>query len=216
MKSLKIMAIVLFICAASTGIFATSPLPPPFSFLFFNFETHTEITEFTVTDYNLSATFSGGLVKDNLNTSENEDSHWVVLPAGTTTEGVSTGSAIITMSPPAARIATLTLAGADAQVRVQLLDDLDNVVEEHSFSNSEELDIFWVSVGGGPLVSKILVIIDGGTAETAMSRFIYWNADFFAENIDDEDNGSGGVAYSLLGIFFILLGMRHWRQKTNT
>ena len=215
MRSLKILTTFLFVCAYSAKIFAVSPPPAPFEFLFFDFEAHSEIIEFTVTDSGLSATFSGGLVKDNLNTAESRDSHWVVLPAGTTAEGVSTGSAMITMLPPATQLATFTLAGADAQVRVQLLDDLDNVVEEHSFSNGEELEIFWVSIEGGPLVSKILVIIDGGTTQTAMSRFIYWDADFFNGPIDYKDNKSGGIAYSLLAVFFILAGLRYRRQIAN-
>ena len=72
----------------STELSATSPLPPPFMPLLFTTAAQSEITEFSVSEGDLSVTFTGGLIKENTSTPDTNDTYWVVLPAGTTAEGV--------------------------------------------------------------------------------------------------------------------------------
>jgi len=204
----KVVLAVFFstLWALPTGLSACSPPPPPFYFLFNEILLHSEITEFTVNDQGYSATFAGGLVKENLNTIDSGDFRWVVLPAGETAEGISTGEAVVTMEPPANYIDTSLLAGSDVQARIQLISDQSGLVKEYAFASDENFHLFWQQESGEPLVSQILILIDGGTTETSMSRFTYRDSNYSIPSGDCfPDSGKGIFTPFFLG--FLCLGL---------
>lgn len=203
--------------AFSSPLGALSPPPYPFETFDFSPLLHTEITEFTVTDrvfvQDYEATFSGGLVKENPDTTEAGDVHWVVLPAGNTTQGNSTGEATITLKPLASYVLVTLTAGMDVQGRIQLLDDRSGLISETAFSGGEQVDVTWSQAAGEPLLSKFLLIVDGGTAEVGVTRFLYADPIYF-ENRNDlgDDSYGGSLAPMTLSILIVLNLLMFYRR----
>ncbi len=138
---------------------------------------HTKIDDFTVTQYHYSANFSGGLVRMSGDVLQNpEEYYWAVLPLGETAEGISDGSGVISLDPPAEVLSALIQAGVDAQARVQLIGEADNIISEYSLVNGETINIEILHDDEVPLISAISVIVDGGTDEMLMHSFNYHNA----------------------------------------
>lgn len=218
MKIISKFTIFTLLIVLPSLLSATSPAPYPFQLFIFTPFLHTEITEFTVTDQEYQATFIGGLVKANPNTSETDDLYWVILPAGTTTQGNSDGEAAVTLVPSASFVFVSLTAGIDVQARIQLLDDQDGLISETAFSDGENLEVNWVHTAGEPLVSKLLVIIDGGTAETGISRLMYADPDFI-RIFDDAAGSDGGGSFTptilLILIITRLLIYRHRHNKST-
>lgn len=210
----RVKVIVLILLSAFPLLLsATSPIPFPFQFYDFSPLLHTEITEFSATDQGYRVTFKGGLVKDNPNTIESDDLHWVILPAGITAQGDSTGDATVTLEPAASFLVVSLTAGVDVQARVQLLDDQNGLLSETMFADGEDIILHWDHTTGEPFVSKILVIIDGGTTETGLSKFMYADPDYF-EGKDSAGNSSSGSFEPILLLILILsrLLINHHRQ----
>ncbi len=175
---------------------------------------HTKIDEFTVTQYHYSANFSGGLVRMNGDVSQNfEEYYWAVLPSGETAEGISDGSGVISLDPPAEVLSALIQAGVDAQARVQLIGEADNIISEYSLVNGETINIDILRDDEVPLISAISVIVDGGTDEMLIHSFKYHNASSNEpcnDNPSIEGGGGGGIvgggSFSTLWLA-ILFGM---------
>lgn len=149
-----------------------------------------------------SATFTGGLVKEDLSTEELSDGQWVILPAGMTAEGSSTGEATVTLSHAANLVVVKIVGGIDVLGRLQLLDENDSLIEEFTFS-SEGDDISWYTEANNLLASKLLVIIDGGTTETILRHFWFEDPEF-QQNDGSSNEGSGAISPWLL--LMILVG----------
>lgn len=157
---------------------------------------HTKIDDFAITQHHYSANFSGGLVRMSEDVSQNfEEYYWAVLPSGETAEGFSDGSGVISLDPPAEVLSALIQAGVDAQARVQLIGEADNIISEYSLVNGETINIEILRDDEVPLIRAISVIVDGGTDEILMHSFNYHNA---SSNEPCNDNpsvegGGGGI-----------------------
>ena len=213
MKTRANIIVLILLSAFPLLLSATSPIPFPFQFYDFSPLLHTEITEFSATDQGYRAAFKGGLVKDNPNTTETDDLHWVILPAGITAQGDSTGEAAVTLEPLASFVVVSLTAGIDVQGRVQLLDDQNGLLSETMFADGEDIILHWGHTTGEPFVSKILVIIDGGTTETGLSKFMYADPGYF-EGKDSAGSSSGGTFTPMFLLILILsrLLINHHRQ----
>lgn len=193
MKSIIVLALFVL---GSSGVHS-SCIFQELNTSFYNLA-HTKIDDFTITQYHYTANFSGGLVRMSGDVSQNfEEYYWAVLPSGETAEGISDGAGLISLDPPAEVLSALIQAGVDAQARVQLIGEADNIISEYSLLNGEALYIDILRDDEVPLISAISVIVDGGTDEMLMlmDSFNYHNA---SSNEPCNDNpsvegGGGGI-----------------------
>jgi len=152
------------------------------------------ITTFSHEFEGFTATFEGGLVRDN--TAPISDT-WSILPIGETQEGVSTGIGTITMGTPAKLIDISITAGEDVNARIQFIDSFGVVRNEFYISNGESFSHYNPSYDL-PDIVQIKIIVDGGTSETKVYYFSY----------DDKweytcGSGSGGGSFNILFIIAI-------------
>jgi len=195
MKSIIVLALFVL---GSSGVHS-SCIFQELNTSFYNLA-HTKIDDFTITQYHYTANFSGGLVRMSGDVSQNfEEYYWAVLPSGETAEGISDGAGLISLDPPAEVLSALIQAGVDAQARVQLIGEADNIISEYSLVNGETINIEILRDDEVPLISAISVIVDGGTDEMLMlmlmDSFNYHNA---SSNEPCNDNpsvegGGGGI-----------------------
>lgn len=149
------------------------------------------ITTFSHEINGFSATFEGGLVRDN---PAPLGDTWSILPIGETQEGSSTGTGKISMGTPAKLIDIYITAGDDVNARIQFIDTSGSVSSEFHISNGESFTHYNPSYDL-PDIVEIKIIIDGGSSETKVWYF----------NYDDKWEYTCGSGAGSFNIIFILV-----------
>jgi len=170
---------------------------------------HSEIIDFSVNQYQYSANYSGGLVRND------NESYWAVLPLGVTEEGNSNGSAVISLNPGAKALSASFLAGDDMQARIQLVGETDDIINEYSFVNGESLDLDIQYDDMTPLVSAINVIVDGGTDAIQLHSFSYYNESSNKPCNDTPSVATGAFNFCWLGIMLAALSLIRFSARAR-
>lgn len=188
---------ILFI---SVNALATTCIPNNFTTLFFE-RNDSLINEFTMEENGYTATFSGGLANDMLSPG---NVTWNILPLGASISGTSAGEASVSMSPSADYINTALYSGINAIGRIQLIGAQGSLVQEFSFSNGSYVDVLWFQEEGGPLVSHIKIIIDGGTDVSYLTNYSY-SSRTLAQPCEVQSGAVGPLATFLLILYAIVM-----------